>query len=111
MSLNKDVTNFELSLESKPEIIVREFVFYVISSCTFGSEKPPKYGRTITFSLLDIARAIVFGAKVLYKNSLMHLSTKSREKVFLYIILFNVLTSLWNLTVSEDNLKHPHNNN
>ena len=44
----------------------------------------PKYGRAITKSF---CACYSFGASILSKNSLMHLSTKSRGSLFLYKIL------------------------
>ena len=53
----------------------------------------PEYGRSITKFFLGTVLNTSFGASVLSKNSLMHLSTKSRGQLFLYKILFNLSVS------------------
>ena len=64
----KKVTNFALSLESKPEITVRGFGFhYSINSCACLRRQFPKYGRPITKSFLGTVLTIVFGARILSK--------------------------------------------
>ena len=53
----------------------------------------PKYARAITKFFLCTVRTTGFGASILSKNSLMHLSTKSRSYLFLYKIRFNLSIS------------------
>ena len=68
-----------------------------------------KYARAITKSFLGFVLTTGFSASILFENSLMHLSTKSCRKLFLYKILFNLSISWWNLIKSENKLKHRNN--
>ena len=70
----------------------------------------PEYGRAITSFFYRHCPYIVFGASILSKNSLMHLLTRSRGKLFLYKILFNLSISCWSLIKSEHKLKHRNRN-
>ena len=53
----------------------------------------PKYGRPITKFFLGTVLTTGLGASILSKNSLMHLSTKSRSYLFLYKTPFNLSIS------------------
>ena len=76
----KKVTNLAFSLENKSGITVREFIFhYAINSyAIIWRDNLPKYGRAITKFFLSTVPTTGLGATILTKNSLMHLSTKSR---------------------------------
>ena len=65
-------------MENKSDITVRAFIFhYVINSCAY-LERQPKHGKAITKFFLGTVLTTGLGASILSKNSLMHLSTKSR---------------------------------
>ena len=65
-----------------------------------------KYGGAITKYFLGIILTTDFGASILSKTYLMHLSTKSRGWLFLYKIFFNLSISSWNLIKSKQKLSH-----
>ena len=72
------VIEFMLSLENKPDITVREIAFhYTISSCAYLRSQFTELWKDYYQLFLGIVITITFGASILSKNVLIHMSTKS----------------------------------
>ena len=73
-------------------ILQYEGLFFIIRLILvrIWKENLLKYGRGITKSFLCTGLTTGFGVRILSKNSLMHLLTKSCVQLFLYKILFNL---------------------